>query len=102
MPTKLGSQGRPLDWNKLRPRVTDKLLSDVTRRIVDRFHPEKVILFESHAWGRPHLYSDLDIFVLMESRQDMIDRMVDVATEAEVKFLPMDGLVFTPGELQAR
>ena len=89
-------------WEKLRPRVTDELLGNITRRIVARFHPEKIILFGSHAWGKPHVYSDLDLLVLMDSEKAMVDRMVDVSGEAEVRFLPMDVLVVTPAELRAR
>ena len=32
-----------IDWRSLRPQVTDALLMEITRRIVENFHPEKVI-----------------------------------------------------------
>ena len=90
------------DWKRLRPRVTRHLLSDVSDRIVRAFHPHKVILFGSYAYGRPHIYSDVDLFVVMPSRESMLKRMIRVAEVADVPFLPMDVLVYTPAEVKAR
>ncbi len=90
------------DWKRLRPRVTKKLLSDISDRIVRTFHPQKVILFGSYAYGRPHIYSDVDLFVIMASRESMVKRMIRVREVADVPFLPMDVLVYTPSEVRAR
>ncbi|NOQ28947.1 MAG: hypothetical protein GQ566_02440, partial [Methanosarcinales archaeon] len=35
------------------PDVTDTLLSEMVSKIVKHFHPDKVILFGSRAWGEP-------------------------------------------------
>ncbi len=35
------------------------------RQIADCFHPEKIILFGSYAYGTPHAGSDVDILVIM-------------------------------------
>jgi predicted nucleotidyltransferase len=35
------------------------------RQIGERFHPDKVILFGSYAYGRPHHESDVDLLVVM-------------------------------------
>ncbi len=45
------------------PDVTDTLLSEMVAKIVKHFHPEKIILFGSRAWGEPTRESDLDILV---------------------------------------
>ncbi len=90
------------DWKQLRPRVTRRLLSDISDRIVRAFHPDKVILFGSYAYGRPHIYSDVDLFVVMPSRESMVKRMIRVKEVADVPFLPMDVLVYTPSEVRAR
>ncbi len=89
-------------WDDLRPEVTDELLADITHRIVEKFHPHKVILFGSYVWGKPHVYSDVDLLVVMDSKASMVQRMIDVADEAEVRFLPMHILVYTPAELRER
>jgi len=41
------------------------LLEEMTRRLVDEFHPEQIILFGSHAWGTPNDDSDIDLFVIV-------------------------------------
>ena len=45
--------------------VTDALLNDMTRRLVEQFQPEQVILFGSYAWGTPDQYSDVDLMVIV-------------------------------------
>jgi len=35
------------------------------RAVGERFHPDKVILFGSHAYGRPNADSDVDILVII-------------------------------------
>jgi predicted nucleotidyltransferase len=35
------------------------------RQIAERFHPDKIILFGSYAYGRPHSESDVDLLVIM-------------------------------------
>jgi predicted nucleotidyltransferase len=92
----------PIDWASVRPEVTDELLADITRRIVERFHPEKVILFGSYAYGKPHLYSDVDLFVIMESDEGIFERIRQVDEVARVPFLPMDVIVRTPEEVRQR
>ncbi|HEV8716024.1 MAG TPA: nucleotidyltransferase domain-containing protein, partial [Candidatus Binatia bacterium] len=45
------------------------LLEDIrriTRQIVHQFHPQKVILFGSYAYGQPTKDSDVDLLVLMD------------------------------------
>ena len=38
------------------------------RAIADEFHPEKIILFGSHAYGTPNEDSDVDLLVIMPTR----------------------------------
>lgn len=47
--------------------ITPELLKDITNRINAAVHPEKIILFGSHAWGSPSADSDLDLFVVVHS-----------------------------------
>ncbi|MFZ1405291.1 MAG: nucleotidyltransferase domain-containing protein [Anaerolineae bacterium] len=48
----------------MRP-VNEDLLREVTRRLVERFQPEQVILFGSHVWGTPTASSDIDVMVIV-------------------------------------
>jgi len=45
----------------------DSRLDEAVDRLVKEFRPEKIILFGSHAWGTPHVDSDVDLLVIVES-----------------------------------
>lgn len=45
--------------------VSDSLLQEVTRRLVEQFQPEQIILFGSQVWGTPTAGSDLDLMVIV-------------------------------------
>jgi predicted nucleotidyltransferase len=45
--------------------VNDSLLQEVTRRLVEQFQPEQIILFGSYVWGTPTASSDLDVMVIV-------------------------------------
>jgi predicted nucleotidyltransferase len=94
---------RPIpDWATLRPPVTDTLLADITRRIVEKFQPYKVVLFGSYAYGTPDPDSDVDLLVVMDSDEPMAQRIRRVTEVAKVRFLPMDIIVRTPDEMAQR
>lgn len=46
-------------------KISPSLLREITRRLVDEFQPEEIILFGSHAWGKPDEDSDLDLLVIV-------------------------------------
>ena len=84
------------------PQVTDELLQEITRRIVEHFDVEKIILFGSHAWGQPQRDSDVDLLVVMENAECPVDQAVAIHQVCRPRSLPMDVLVETPGELAHR
>ncbi len=87
---------------KHQPEVTDELLGEIARRIVQKFNPFAVILFGSYAWGKPSKDSDIDLMVIVDSEGRGIDLRVDVSSAARVGRLPMDVLVYTPAEIATR
>jgi uncharacterized protein len=91
-----------INWTTLRPTVTDGLLADITQRIVKNFQPRQIILFGSYATGVPNTDSDLDLLVVMETTEPMAQRIRRVAEVSQVRFLPMDILVYTPEEFETR
>jgi len=90
------------DWATLRPSVTEALLVGITRRIVEKFQPNTVILFGSYAYGTPDLDSDVDLLVVMDSDESMAQRIRQVTEVAKIRFLPMDIIVRTPAEMAER
>ena len=84
------------------PEVTDALLSEMVSKIVKHFHPDKVILFGSRAWGAPTSESDLDILVVMDIDGSPIRKAAEISMIARPRFLPMDIIVRTPDEIEHR
>lgn len=80
-----------------------KQIQKVTNKIVREFKPEKIILFGSYAWGKPHQDSDVDLFIVKESRQRRIDRERKLRSLLIGNdFPPMDLLIYTPQEIKKR
>src|SRR5262245_54605837 len=69
-------------------------------RIVREFKPEKIILFGSHAYGRPTPESDLDLMVVMPFEGDP-ERAVTMLNRLNM-LLPIDLLVRTPEQIRQR
>ena len=65
-----------------------------------QFHPEKIILFGSYAYGKPHADSDVDILVIMPTRNEL-DQSVEICLAVDYNF-PLDLLVRTPKNLAWR
>jgi uncharacterized protein len=45
--------------------LNSELLREIVERLVAEFHPERIILFGSYAWGTPSQDSDLDLLVVV-------------------------------------
>lgn len=42
----------------VRLRIPDEIIEELIRRIAERFHPQKIVLFGSYAYGKPRPESD--------------------------------------------
>ena len=76
------------------------VIHDFARRVAERFHPERIILFGSYAYGQPHVDSDVDILVVMPARNE-IDQSVRIDAACEACF-PLDIIVRTPKNMAWR
>ena len=45
--------------------LSSNIIETITKNLVERFHPEKIILFGSYAWGDPDESSDIDLMVII-------------------------------------
>jgi predicted nucleotidyltransferase len=72
----------------------------MAKQIVDSFHPERIVLFGSHAYGRPTSESDVDILVVMPTKNP-IAQACRIRLAVEHPF-PLDLLVRTREHLAAR
>src|SRR4051812_3236623 len=48
-----------------------RVIRRFARQVAERFRPDKIILFGSHAYGTPHADSDVDILVVMPCRNQL-------------------------------
>jgi predicted nucleotidyltransferase len=70
------------------------------RQVAERFEPDKIILFGSYAYGQPHADSDVDILVVMPTR-NQLDQAFKSHWSIRPPF-PLHLLVRTPKNLQWR
>jgi len=82
------------------PAVTPAAIRRYARRIAERFQPDKIILFGSYAYGTPHADSDVDLLVIMPSR-NQLDQAVKIRCELKAPFA-IDLLVRKPSEWKWR
>jgi predicted nucleotidyltransferase len=75
-------------------------IQKVIQQIVERFQPQKVILFGSYAHGQPTADSDVDLLVIMDTDEQPLHVAARVAAAIDHPF-PLDILVFTPAAFKA-
>jgi predicted nucleotidyltransferase len=78
------------------PAVTLATIRRYALRVADRFRPDKIILFGSYAYGKPHADSDVDLLVVMPARNQH-DQAVKIRLAFDAPF-PMDLIVRKPKE----
>jgi predicted nucleotidyltransferase len=76
-------------------------IQEVTQRIVQEFHPERVILFGSYAYGTPTADSDVDLLVILPYDGKGPRKALEILNKVNPKF-PADILVRTPEQVQQR
>ena len=59
------------------PNIPMSAIRRFARQIAERFHPDKIILFGSYAYGTPHEESDVDLLVIMPA-YDVIDQAIRI------------------------
>jgi len=69
--------------------------------IVERFNPEKIILFGSYAYGRPTADSDVDLMVIMPYRGSAPRQAAKISTAVRAPFA-LDLMVRSPQEIRRR
>ena len=73
----------------------------LANRIAGTFHPDRIILFGSYAWGAPTPDSDVDLLVVLP----LEGKGWHVASEIRQRthpLFPLDLLVRTPDQLRQR
>jgi predicted nucleotidyltransferase len=77
-----------------------RVIRRYARAIAEEFDPDKIILFGSYAYGTPHADSDVDLLVVMPTR-NQLDQAFKIRYKLTAPF-PMDLIVRTPKEMKWR
>ena len=77
-------------------------LSEVVDRIVQKFHPEKIILFGSWARGDAREDSDLDLLVVLSQVEHKRKAAIEVLRVLNGLPISKDVIVTTPQEIEER
>jgi len=78
--------------------VTLPGINKIVRQIVNRFRPQKVILFGSHAYGTSTADSDVDLLVVMQTEENSLHTAAHISASIDHPF-PLDILVIKPTDL---
>lgn len=78
-----------------------KKITELTERIAREFHPERIILFGSYAYGNPTRDSDVDILVVLPFEGKAARKAIEIRNRINAG-LPLDLLVRTPEHLSER
>jgi len=82
-------------------KISKQAIAEFSRQIAQQFHPHKVILFGSYAYGKPTRDSDVDILVILpfEGRNPKKATEIWLATRPP---FPVDLMVRKPEEVKQR
>jgi len=84
-----------------RDRIPQEAIDQVVEQIVEKFKPQKIILFGSYARGNPHPTSDVDMLVVMDTSLKDVEQSIQICQQIEYRF-GLDLIVHTPEYLEAR
>ena len=76
-------------------------IAEMVRRIVERFHPDRIILFGSYARGTAGPHSDVDLLVVMKPQNSKRRRAVEIHGLLAGMDIPKDVMIVTPEEFEA-
>ena len=77
-----------------------EVLTEAVNRLVNKFHPMKIILFGSQARGTADKYSDFDLLVICPLSKKRRELMLDMDLALEGLGLARDILILTPEEFE--
>ena len=80
----------------------DEKLQEITKKIVGEFHPEKIILFGSWAWGTPGPDSDVDLLVVQKTPGSTRKMAEEISGSIFPRPFPLDIIVYSPERFEER
>jgi len=84
-----------------RKRIPQEAIDQVVEQIVEKFKPQRIILFGSYARGNPRPESDVDLLVVMDTPRKKNKQSLEMRRHLEVMF-GLDLVVYTSKRLKER
>jgi len=80
--------------------LNEERLNEIVHRILEGAHPERIILFGSHAYGIPTQNSDVDLIVVKKDVVSKREESVRIRKLLRGILLPFDIIVVRPEEFE--
>jgi HEPN domain-containing protein/predicted nucleotidyltransferase len=77
-----------------------KSLQDISRRLIEDYDPDKIILFGSRVGGEDPEGGDIDLVIVKKTDKRPLDRRIEVETLLADRTVPIDIVVYTPDEMR--
>jgi predicted nucleotidyltransferase len=77
-----------------------KSLQDISRRLIEDYDPDKIILLGSRAGGEDRESGDIDLVIVKKTDKRPLDRRIEVETLLADRMVPIDIVVYTPDEMR--
>jgi predicted nucleotidyltransferase len=82
----------------------NKIIKNMVELLVNKYSPERIILFGSYLNGNPDQDSDIDLLIVKNTSDRFIDRwskVHEILTGTHPS-IPLDTIILTPNELSKR
>jgi len=86
----------------MRKKRLERIIDQMVQRIVNRFDPERIILFGSAARGDAGPDSDVDLLVVTRVKGSKREKAVEIGVALNGIPVPMDVVVTTPENFECR
>jgi predicted nucleotidyltransferase len=82
--------------------ISEEIIQEAARRLVERFRPDRIILFGSYARGTADDYSDVDFMVITEAAKRANRHKMMAQMDGALRGLRIakDIIVLTPAEFE--
>ena len=84
-----------------RTQIPQASINALADQISVLFHPQKIILFGSYAYGTPRPESDVDLLVVMDTQLSELEQAALICRTIPYRF-GLDMVVYTPQKLAQR
>ena len=79
-----------------------KTIRAIANHIAKKFDPEQIILFGSHAYGKPTAWSDVDLLVVMDTPKGEMETILEIVDSLPEVLISVDVLAHSRKVIEKR